>query len=305
MCMMKHVKSTFQYQGLAASLERITRLPEPEGVSSSSPSRTLHSQADSSRKKPRRNHRLLSDLQSIFGGLHTVASAGFVAAKVNMLIKEFRIVLPVSVEEYRWVSVRRSRGTVRMRLEGEKEVEVIGEQANDYMKEKFSITIETWHKPDMGEQENVHGLEKSKWDKVQVVDIDIAHKNSIPPKDYNPEHDPAIFKSVKNGPRAAGTEWKDYREKELADNPDCPHMCAYKLVSLEFKWIGLQTAVESTIHKIEKRVFTHFHRQLFCWIDKWIDLSIDDIRRIEDETKAQLDEMRKNDEVKGLGTDEN
>ncbi|XP_010787891.1 phosphatidylinositol transfer protein alpha isoform-like [Notothenia coriiceps] len=26
---------------------------------------------------------------------------------------------------------------------------------NVYMKDKFSITIETWHKPDMGDQENV------------------------------------------------------------------------------------------------------------------------------------------------------
>lgn len=26
---------------------------------------------------------------------------------------------------------------------------------NEYMKDSFSITIETWHKPDMGEQENV------------------------------------------------------------------------------------------------------------------------------------------------------
>ncbi|KAF3848155.1 hypothetical protein F7725_021183 [Dissostichus mawsoni] len=150
-----------------------------------------------------------------------------------------------------------------------------------------------------GEGVEVHGLEKSKWDKVQIVDIDIADKSSISQKDYNPEHDPAIFKSVKTGRGPLGPEWK----KELADNPDCPHMCAYKLVSVEFKWTGLQTAVESTIHKIEKRVFTHFHRQLFCWIDKWIDLSMDDIRRMEDETKAQLDDMRKNDEVKGLGAD--
>ncbi|KAI4787798.1 hypothetical protein KUCAC02_036240 [Chaenocephalus aceratus] len=51
-------------------------------------------------------------------------------------------------------------------------------------------------------------LEKSKWDNVQIVDIDIAHKNSIPPKDYNPEHDPAIFKSVKTGRGPLGPEWK-------------------------------------------------------------------------------------------------
>ncbi|XP_033934677.1 phosphatidylinositol transfer protein alpha isoform-like [Pseudochaenichthys georgianus] len=235
-----------------------------------------------------------------------------------MLIKEFRIVLPVSVEEYQVGQLYAVAEASKNESGGGEGVEVIvngpyekdGEKGqfthkiyhltskvimpdiirklapkgslevheeawnaypycktvltNEYMKEGFVITIETWHKPDMGEQENVHGLEKSKWDNVEIVDIDIADKNSICPKDYNPEHDPAIFKSVKTGRGPLGPEWK-----------------------------------------MENRVFTHFHRQLFCWIDKWIDLSIDDIRRIEDETKAQLEEMRNNGEVQGLGTDEN
>lgn len=42
---------------------------------------------------------------------------------------------------------------------------------------------------------------------------------------------------------------------------------------------------------MEKRLFTHFHRQLFCWIDKWIELTMDDIRRMEEETKKELDEV--------------
>lgn len=41
----------------------------------------------------------------------------------------------------------------------------------------------------------------------------------------------------------------------------------------------------------EKRLFTNFHRQLFCWLDKWVDLTMDDIRRMEEETKRQLDEV--------------
>lgn len=43
----------------------------------------------------------------------------------------------------------------------------------------------------------------------------------------------------------------------------------------------------------EKRLFTNFHRQLFCWIDKWIDLNMEDIRRMEEETRKQLDEVSK------------
>ena len=44
--------------------------------------------------------------------------------------------------------------------------------------------------------------------------------------------------------------------------------------------------------KQEKRIFTNFHRQLFCWIDKWIDLTIEDIRRMEDETQNELEAVR-------------
>ena len=39
-------------------------------------------------------------------------------------------------------------------------------------------------------------------------------------------------------------------------------MTCYKLVTVQFKWWGLQTKVEDFIHKTQKRVFTNFHRQV-------------------------------------------
>ena len=38
-------------------------------------------------------------------------------------------------------------------------------------------------------------------------------------------------------------------------------MTAYKLVTIQFKWWGLQDRVENFIHITEKRLFTNFHRQ--------------------------------------------
>jgi len=265
-----------------------------------------------------------------------------------MLIKEFRIVLPVSVDEYKVGQLYAVAEASKSETGGGEGVEVVSNEpyekdgekgqythkiyhlkskvpnilakiapkdsllvkeeawnaypycktviTNLYMDEKFTLTIETWHKPDMGEQENVHGLEKSLLDKRTVVDIDIADRSAISAKEYNPDLDPATFKSQKTGRGPLGPNWK----KELAANPDCPHMCAYKLVSVEFKWLGIQGTVESAIQKVEKRLFTHFHRQLFCWMDKWIDLSMDDIRRMEKETKDELDQMRVNEGRKGL-----
>ncbi|TKC47504.1 hypothetical protein EI555_018957, partial [Monodon monoceros] len=142
---------------------------------------------------------------------------------------------------------------------------------NEYMKEDFLIKIETWHKPDLGTQENVHKLEPEAWKHVEAIYIDIADRSQVLSK------------------------------QELVNQKDCPYMCAYKLVTVKFKWWGLQNKVENFIHKQEKRLFTNFHRQLFCWLDKWVDLTMDDIRRMEEETKRQLDEVRgRPDETLGL-----
>ncbi|XP_032945543.1 phosphatidylinositol transfer protein alpha isoform isoform X2 [Rhinolophus ferrumequinum] len=134
---------------------------------------------------------------------------------------------------------------------------------NEYMKEDFLIKIETWHKPDLGTQENVHKLEPETWKHVEAIYIDIADRSQVLSKDYKAEEDPAKFKSIKTGRGPLGPNWKQ-----------------------------------------ERRLFTNFHRQLFCWLDKWVDLTMDDIRRMEEETKKQLDEMRQKDPVKGMTADD-
>ncbi|KAH0625688.1 hypothetical protein JD844_015283 [Phrynosoma platyrhinos] len=38
--------------------------------------------------------------------------------------------------------------------------------------------------------------------------------------------------------------------KELAASEDCPKMCAYKLVTIKFRWWGLQNKIENFIQKV-------------------------------------------------------
>lgn len=45
--------------------------------------------------------------------------------------------------------------------------------------------------------------------------------------------------------------------------------------------------------KGERRIFTNFHRQVFCWTDQWYGMTMADIRVLEDRTKVELDEVRK------------
>uniref|UniRef100_A0A1B6LD53 Phosphatidylinositol transfer protein N-terminal domain-containing protein n=1 Tax=Graphocephala atropunctata TaxID=36148 RepID=A0A1B6LD53_9HEMI len=117
---------------------------------------------------------------------------------------------------------------------------------------------------------------------------------SIFSSDYKPTEDPTKFKSEKTGRGPLTNSWT-----ETVD----PVMTCYKLVSVEFKWFGLQTRVENFIQKSERRLFTVFHRQLFCWMDRWHGLTMADIRALEEKTKEELDRQRKTGEVRGMKAD--
>lgn len=45
-------------------------------------------------------------------------------------------------------------------------------------------------------------------------------------------------------------------------------------------------------------------RQVFCWIDKWHGLTMEDIRAIEEKTKEELDKQRQQGEVRGMRGDD-
>jgi len=157
-----------------------------------------------------------------------------------------------------------------------------------YMKDNFFIKVETYHVPDRGDKENVHELPPELLKQRKVVHIDIAN-DSVLSGDYKAKEDPSKFKSAGGRGPLNGT-WRQTVE---------PVMTAYKLVSIEFKWLGLQNKVEKYAMETERRLFTNFHRQLFCTIDDWIQLTMEDIRKLEAKTQAELDSQRKKGEVRG------
>jgi len=60
---------------------------------------------------------------------------------------------------------------------------------------------------------------------------------------------------------------------------------------------GLQSRVEHYIHRYGLRdILLLGHRECFCWIDEWFDMSIEQIREMEQSIKKQLDEIRANEE---------
>ena len=60
-------------------------------------------------------------------------------------------------------------------------------------------------------------------------------------KDYKESEDPTKYKSEKTGRGPLGKTWKENTK---------PMMCAYKLVTCEFKWFGLSGKIENYIQKV-------------------------------------------------------
>ncbi|XP_078410699.1 membrane-associated phosphatidylinositol transfer protein 2 isoform X2 [Cetorhinus maximus] len=151
--------------------------------------------------------------------------------------------------------------------------------------EKFSIDIETYYKPDSGDQANVFNLSTAEKRQRMLDPIDIV-KDPIPPNEYKTEEDPKLYKSFKTGRGPLSDDWIE----EYGNKPGkMPIMCAYKLCKVEFRYWGMQSKIERFIHDVGlRKVMLRAHRQAWCWQDEWYGLTMEDIRRLERETQLML-----------------
>jgi len=150
------------------------------------------------------------------------------------------------------------------------------------MKDDFKLVVETMHVDNSrGEIDNALNISQDLLEKRQVMIIDVAN-DRIDSKDYKEDEDPTSYRSEKTGRGPLKGDWI---------KTATPIMTCYKLVTVEFKWFGLQGKIESFIQSTMQSLFTKFHRQLFCWTDKWYGMTMDDIREFENKTKDDLDEV--------------
>lgn len=133
-----------------------------------------------------------------------------------------------------------------------------------------------------------------------VDHIDIAFDDLSSDKHYKVEEDPKKFRSTKTqrGPLIEG--WRDDQQ---------PIMCSYKVVSASFEVWGFQTRVEDYIQRCIRDVLLLGHRQAFAWIDDWLEMSIDDVRRYEQTAQAEtnatvLQQQQQSDEIDAVVADD-
>ncbi|KAB7504066.1 Phosphatidylinositol transfer protein beta isoform [Armadillidium nasatum] len=240
-----------------------------------------------------------------------------------MLIKEFRVILPLTVEEYQVAQLYSVAEASKNETGGGEGIEVLKNEPFDgysllngkYTKGQYTYKIyhlkskvpafirllapegslevheEAWNAyPYCKTVISAHELNSEKLKMREIVIVDVAN-DPVKSSDYKADEDPNKFKSNKTGrgPLIGPNWWKKCD----------PVMTCYKLVTVEFKWFGLQTRVEKFIQDTERRLFTNFHRQVFCWMDRWHGMTMEDIRRLEEKTKEELDRQRNVGQVRG------
>ncbi|XP_069379862.1 membrane-associated phosphatidylinositol transfer protein 2-like isoform X1 [Paralichthys olivaceus] len=151
--------------------------------------------------------------------------------------------------------------------------------------EKFSIDIETYYKPDTGNQADVFNMSAVEKRQRTIDPIDIV-TDPIPPHEYKAEEDTRLYKSAKTQRGPLQDDWIE----EYNNNPGkTPIMCAYKLCKVEFRYWGMQSKIERFIHDVGlRKVMVRAHRQAWCWQDEWYGLTMEDIRELELETQLAL-----------------
>lgn len=229
------------------------------------------------RDEPFENHPLIEKTKEYSQGQYTMKKY-YMQNKVNALVRKLAPKGSLEFEEYSWNAYPYCRTVIKN---------------ESYMKDDFEVKVESFHAPDKGTQDNVHRLNEEQLKMREVVFIDITSKK-IPHDSNTPPI--AEFRSEKADRGPLGENW-------MGDQ-GIPHMCCYKLVTVNFHWWGLQGTVEKSILKNQKKLFSKFNRDVFLSIDRWFHMSIEDIRALEEQTKADLEKRRAESGVRGMKMDD-
>ncbi|KTG42491.1 hypothetical protein cypCar_00021403 [Cyprinus carpio] len=224
-----------------------------------------------------------------------------------MLMKEYRICMPLTVDEYKIGQLYMISKHSSEQSGGGEGVEVVrNEPCTDpkhgagqitekriYLNSKlptwirkfvpmaFYITETAWNfYPYTITEYTVFDDELTPKDSVCFLDI---LSDPIPDKHYKKAEDLSNWVSQKTcrGPLVDG--WR---------NTTKPIMCSYKRVSCSFEVYGFQGRTEDFIHRNIRDILLVGHRQAVAWIDEWHGMTLEQVREYErkqqEETNSKL-----------------
>lgn len=154
---------------------------------------------------------------------------------------------------------------------------------SSYFGARFQLEVESMIvDDDRGEHPNALNLspEVLAVRKIDYIDI-VADENQE--GGYDAKENPGKFKSkvTNRGPLSANF----YK--------DCtPVMCVYKVVTCKCEFGPFQNKAESVCLSAGMRdLLLPFHRQIFCWIDDWFNMTMEQIKAFEHEVQTKLNAL--------------
>ncbi|KII64315.1 Phosphatidylinositol transfer protein beta isoform [Thelohanellus kitauei] len=156
--------------------------------------------------------------------------------------------------------------------------------SNEYLGEKFSLSVTSKHFADNGCQENVFGLSEEELKQLTVVYLNVADNTKLDPSKYDKASDPCLVTSEKTQILPLKMDFKDTAS---------PIMCCYKLVRIVCKYSLIGSRIEKSAVPYIQTFLLDFHRKLICLIDQYHGMTMEELREIERKTKEILDEKIK------------
>ncbi|KAB1226133.1 Phosphatidylinositol transfer protein 1 [Morella rubra] len=141
---------------------------------------------------------------------------------------------------------------------------------------KFQLTIETVHKADNGQSENVLGLSKEQLAARQVDFIDIAIPQGKDCWSY-------LVGSC-------SMDFSKFKFKSEAVGKCDPVMTAYKLVTIDAPYWGFGRRLEQALLAGERALFLESHRHCIAWIDEWYGVSMQQMDELVQQKDSTLNE---------------
>ena len=164
----------------------------------------------------------------------------------------------------------------------------------NYMKDDFYVTVNSTNiGDDDGSSNNPLNLSPEELAIRSVVLIDIT-------KD---EPNTNLYAEFKDDPTSCRFTRSDRGPLKLdwLSSYSGPIMTVYKLVKTQFKWFGLQTWIERRIVSEQRDYLLIFHRKLFCLMDQWLGMTLEELERVETDTMEELNHLRTFGEKRGIG----
>ncbi|KAF0719699.1 Aste57867_865 [Aphanomyces stellatus] len=140
-----------------------------------------------------------------------------------------------------------------------------------FLKHKFYISCDSIHLPGACTEANAFALaaDELKRRSVEVIRIE----NDLHPAAATDVH-PTTYKCTKTGRGPLAPGWETRAS---------PVMTCYKLLRVQFDYLGFQGKMENVIREQHLKVFHTSSRKATCMSDRWYGLTVDDIRDMEAE----------------------